>query len=176
MPAVIGRRRPSHRNSGTPSSRLSSKTELFPILIGANTDDNRGTVDLDPTGCLDLRNQTSLNDLMWILKNAYCLLTNDSSPLHIAAAGRAWIGFIATCKHHDYITHYRQGVFGWRMKNFGRGGIWDYQNYCPNVAQTIEVDKVDPAILDSWLPDPEEFGLWASKKAFEEFSMEHDAK
>lgn len=142
---------------------------VVPILIGANTDDNRGTVDVDPTGCVDLRNQTSVNDMMWVLKNAHVVLTNDSSPLHIAAAGSAWIGFIATCKHPDYITHYRAGEFGWRQKNFGRGGIWDYQDYCPNTTQTIEVDKVDPAILESWLPDPKEYAQWAIDHAMEEY-------
>lgn len=151
-----------------------NKEGILPILIGANTDDNRGTVDVDPQHCLDLRNQTSINDLMWICKNAQVLLTNDSSPLHIAAAGRAWIGFIATCKHPDYITHHRQGVWGWRMKNFGRGGIWDHQNYCPNVTQTVEVDKVPPDMLRSWLPDPKDYALWAAEKAFLEFSMEND--
>ncbi len=147
------------------------KEGVLPILIGANTDDNRGTVDVDANGCLDLRNQTSVNDMMWILKNADALLTNDSSPLHMAAAGRAHIGFIATCKHQDYITHWRQGIWGWRMKNFGKGGIWDNQNYCPNASQRIEVDKVDPEILLSWLPDPIEFATWAATKAFEEFSV-----
>lgn len=137
---------------------------VTPILIGANTDDNRGTVDVNTEGCVDLRNQTSINDLMWLCKNAKVLLTNDSSPLHLAAAGDAWIGFIATCKHPDYITHWRQGQWGWRMKNFGRGGMWDLQNYCPNVAQKVEVDKVDPEILASWLPDPAEFAEWAEMK------------
>lgn len=141
------------------------KEGVSPILIGANTDDNRGTVDVDPTGCVDLRNKTNLNDLMWLCKAADVVLTNDSSPLHIAAAGNAHIGFIATCKHPDYITHYRKGVFGWRMKNFGKGGIWDYQNYCPNATQTLEVDKIDPKILESWLPDPKEFAQWAVEKA-----------
>lgn len=150
------------------------KKGVRPVLIGANTDDNRGTVDVNPEGCVDLRNQTSVNDMMWVLKNAPVVLTNDSSPLHIAAAGRAHIGFIATCKHPDYITHYRQGLWGWRMKNFGQGGIWDYQNYCPNVTQQIEVDKVDPAILESWLPDPDYYASWAAEMAFVEFSMEND--
>ncbi len=138
---------------------------VLPILIGADTDDNRGTVDVSPAGCLDLRNKTNLNDLIWLCKNAKVLLTNDSSPLHIAAAGNAYIGFIATCKHPDYITHWRQGTWGWRMTNFGRGGIWDTQNYCPNVKQTLEVGSVPPELLESWLPDPTEYAIWAAEKA-----------
>ncbi len=148
-----------------------TELNITPILIGANTDDNRGTVDVNTDGCIDLRNQTNINDLMWICKNAHVVLTNDSSPLHIAAAGNAHIGFIATCKHPDYITHYRRPFqdgpnkypveWGWRMKNFGRGGIWDHQNYCPNVSQAIEVDKVDLDTLNSWLPDPDAYANWA---------------
>ena len=147
---------------------------VLPIIIGANADDNRGTVDIDASGCVDLRNQTSINDLMWVCKNADVLLTNDSSPLHIAAAGRAWIGFIATCKHPDYITHYREGVWGWRMKNFGQGGIWDSQDYCPNVMQQVDVDKADPAVIESWLPDPRIYAMWAVNKAYELFSLRVD--
>jgi ADP-heptose:LPS heptosyltransferase len=81
---------------------------IRPILIGGDADDNRGTVAVDATGCLDLRNKLSINDSIWCLKQARVLLTNDSAPMHMAAAGHAWIGFVATCKHPDMITHWRR--------------------------------------------------------------------
>jgi hypothetical protein len=143
----------------------------LPVLIGANSDENRGTVDVDNTGCLDLRNLLSLTGSISILKNAKVLLTNDSSPLHMAVDSECHIGFVATCKHPDYIMHYRKNEngkseFGWRMKNFGTGGVWEHLSYCPNAEQDINAENVGDLLL-KWLPDPIEFAKWACEKAKE---------
>lgn len=140
------------------------KKGLTPVLIGADTDDNRGTVDVNPEGCLDLRNKISINDSIWLLQKAKVLLTNDSAPLHMAASGEAWIGYIATCKHPDYITHWRNGVWQWREENLGLGGMWDLADYCPNSKQEITVDKIDEATLRTWLPEPEKVVQWTLSK------------
>lgn len=131
-----------------------------PILIGADTDDNRGTVNVDATGCLDLRNKLTVMQTVALLQEANVLLTNDSAPMHMAASGKAWIGFVATCKHPDYIMHWRKGQWAWRMKNFGKGGIWDILDYCPNKVQKIEAENVGDHLLE-WLPEPEEMVRWA---------------
>lgn len=130
-----------------------------PVLIGANTDDNRGTVDVDTRDCLDLRNLTSIPETIWLLQKAKVLLTNDSAPLHMAASGDAWIHFVATCKHPDYIMHWRNGQFGYKMKNHGLSGIWDVIDYAPNKSQTVEVENVGDH-LEKWLPNPVEFAQW----------------
>lgn len=132
-----------------------------PILIGADADDNRGTVNVDTTDCLDLRNKLSIMESIWVCQNASVLLTNDSAPLHMAASGDAWIGFIATCKHPDMITHWRHGKWQWREQNFGKGGIWDVIDFCPNKKQKVEAEFVPPELLQSWLPNPVEFAEWA---------------
>jgi hypothetical protein len=138
-----------------------------PVLIGANTDDNRGTVDVETKGCVDLRNQLSIMESMAFLQRSKILLTNDSSPLHMAATGNAWIGFIATCKHPDYITHWRSGGWSWRMQNLGLGGIWDVLDYCPNKPAKVEVENVGDDLLRSWLPDPVDFANWGLEKLSE---------
>ncbi len=137
---------------------------ITPVIIGANADDNRGTVDVETKGCLDLRNCLSISESIWACQQAKVLLTNDSAPLHMAASGPAHIGFIATCKHPDFITHWRMGQWQWREKNFGKGGIWDVISYCPNAQQNIEAESVPPELLASWLPDPEEMVQWAHEK------------
>lgn len=150
---------------------------LHPILVGANTDDNRGTVDVNPEGCLDLRNKTSVNDMIWLMQRASVLITNDSSPMHMAASvdlndvytGQTWIGYIATCKHPDYITHWRRNAFGdlewqYREENLGLGGMWDVIDQCPNQEKEVTVGKVDEDLLRSWLPDPENVATWALLK------------
>lgn len=146
---------------------------VAPILIGANVDGNRATVDVDADGCVDLRNKTMLSELAWILQRCEVLLTNDSAPLHLAAStdpkdyggtGNAWIGLIATCKHQDYITHFRKGVWQWREKAFNKGGIWDAVGFIPNKTQDVCIDKVSPEVLESWLPTPREYAQWALEK------------
>lgn len=139
---------------------------IVPVLIGDNCDDNRGTVNVDTAGCLDLRGRLSLMESVALLQLSPVLITNDSSPLHMAASGNAWIGYIATVKHPDYITHWRgpEGEFGWRMENLGLGGYWDVMSNLPNVEQEISLENVDEALLRSWLPDPKNVAQWAKKR------------
>ncbi len=134
---------------------------ITPVLIGADTDDNRGTVDVETKGCLDLRNKLSLTESIWCLQRAAVLLTNDSSPLHMAASGRAYIGFVATVKQPDFIMHWRQGEWAWRQHNFGKGGLWEHTDFCPNQGKRVEMESVDPKLLESWLPSPYEMSNWA---------------
>jgi hypothetical protein len=157
------------------------KKGVTPVLIGADTDDNRGTVNVDSEECLDLRNELSIEESIWLCMNSKVLLTNDSSPLHMAAPGRAWVGYIATCKHPDMISHWRNperalstmgvnelaptnNVWNWREKNFSKGGVWDIIDFCPNKPQKVEAEFVPQDILESWLPDPEEYASWAVNK------------
>ncbi len=140
-----------------------------PILIGGDADDNRGTIEMDTTGCVDIRGLTTIPELVWCCQSARVVLTNDSVPLHAAASGKAWIGFVATAKHPDLITHWRKGQWQWREKNFGRGGIWDLVDFCPNKKQNFSAEYVDPEILKTWLPNPEEMAVWAVRKANEEY-------
>lgn len=135
-----------------------------PILIGGSADDNRTTVDVDASNCLDLRDKLSLMESVALLQTSKVLLTNDSAPLHMAASGDNWIGFVATCKHADFITHWRNGEFGWRMKNFSKGNVWDYMFFSPNQRKTLEVEFVPEAMLESWLPNPREYATWAVTK------------
>lgn len=140
------------------------RNDATPVLIGANTDDNRSTVDVETVGCIDLRNKLSVMQSVALLQRVQVLLTNDSAPLHMAATGRAFIGFIATCKHPDYIMHWRNGEWGWRMENLGLGGIWEVLDYCPNKENNVEAENVGDELLRSWLPNPKDFARWAVQK------------
>ncbi len=137
---------------------------LTPVIIGGDTDDNRGTVDVDTTGCLDLRGKLSIMQSVDFLQRVKVLITNDSAPLHMAASGNAWIGFIATVKHPDYITHWRGGKWAWRMENLGLGGIWDVLDYCPNKENIVTAENVGDELLRSWLPSPASVSKWAGEK------------
>ncbi len=138
----------------------------IPVLIGGETDDNRGTVPivLAEEDGYDLRGKLTMMETVALLKRAPVLLTNDSAPLPMAVDSGAWIGFIATCKHPDYIMHWRKGGWAWRMQNHGKGGIWDVLDYCPNKENKVEAENVGDELLRSWLPDPKEYAQWAIEK------------
>lgn len=142
--------------------------QCLPVIIGANTSDNRGTVNVDTKGCIDLRNQTSIMECVSLLKQSRVLLTNDSSPLHMAADSDCYIDYIASCKHPDYITHWRRGQWGWRMKNHGTSGIWNLISNVPNKKDEVTAEFVDEGTLRSWLPDPKEYAKIASTRFNEE--------
>jgi hypothetical protein len=139
---------------------------LIPVLIGKDVDFNVGVVDVkcDEHG-IDLRNQCSLSETLWLCQKAGLMICSDSAPMHMAAPGEAHIAFVATVKHPDYITHWRRGGWGWRMKNFGKGGMWELMDYCPNKEQTIEVDKCPEEQLVKWLPEPKEIVEWIASRS-----------
>lgn len=139
------------------------KEGIIPVIIGGHKQDENGlrtTVDIDNTDCIDLRCRLEIMETVALLKKSKVLLTNDSAPLHMAASTNAWIGFIATCKHPEFITHYRKGIFGWRMENLGLGGVWDDSHFLSDlVVENVGEDK-----LLSWLPEPEKYAEWGINK------------
>lgn len=148
------------------------KEGLTPIIIGANRKDT-GTVDVETEGCVDLRGQTTMIESIWLLQRSKVLLTNDSSPLHMACSrssdgqwGKAWIGFVATIKHPDYIMHWRFGKWAWRQKNLSLGGIWTELDCTPGAENPKfeGVEKVETKTLLSWLPEPIDVAKWAKEK------------
>ena len=147
------------------------KEGITPILIGSESSDGKGYLDISAEGCLDYRGKLSVMETVALLHDSRVFLTNDSAPLHMAASSPwSWIGFIATAKHPDYISHWRKlpnlnrVEWAWRMQNFSKGGMWETMNTCPNNKNDIMLDKVDPELLRSWLPEPSEMVSWAKEK------------
>lgn len=141
---------------------------LIPVLIGGPpTEDqsNPGTVNVNPSGCLDLRGKLSIADSAEHLSKAKVLLTNDSFPLHLATIGGAHIGFFATAKSPEYLMHYRHtddGIqLGWRMENLARGGAYE-RTLLPN-AEMNHLSVATQEELAKWLPHPKLVAEWAKQ-------------
>ncbi len=150
-----------------------------PVLIGkdnhSESSGKTGTVDVATVGCKDLRNATSLNELIYLLQKAQVLITNDSSPLHIASTGNAWIGCIASCKHPDYIFHWRRpgyysdgtprpNIWAWRTENLSLDGIWNHIDHNPAQEVEVKVDVLPEGLMEALLPEPEVVANWAAEK------------
>lgn len=135
----------------------------IPVIIGKNVSDSVGYVDFDLHGAIDLRDKLDILDFMWICKTAHYLITNDSSPIHIASSShRTKIAFIATCKHPDLLLHWRPRGFAWGMKNFSLGGMWNIYDGAPYVLNE-PLSEIDPEVLKTWLPEPDEMLQWLLK-------------
>lgn len=85
------------------------------ILIGKTEDGDpphyvrgaRGTVELESSKVIDMRDKLELGELFALIKEAKVLISNDSAPVHIAGAFDNWIILIPSCKHPDHILPYR---------------------------------------------------------------------
>lgn len=129
-----------------------------PILIGKDDRNGHhggtGYVPVKSIGCIDLRDKLDLGSFVAILQNAKWIFSNDSSPIHAAASGDAYIGFVASCKHPDFLMHWRKGQFGWRTANFGLDGAWNHIDHGPNATETIEVERLPEGLMEKILPEP----------------------
>ena len=91
---------------------------LTPILIGRNC---KSTIDTGKSGVwqgsanvttkngINLIDKTTLSQLIALISCVPCLLSNDSSPVHIAGAFDHQIILLPSCKHPDHLLPYRQG-------------------------------------------------------------------
>lgn len=143
---------------------ISGLNDVFPdkvVIVGRDMAKDTGTVNVDiPMGVIDLRNKQSLKELIGILKAADVVVTNDSSPLHIAAAGDANIYFLATCKEPEYLMHWRENlvgnmVFGWKMHNLAKDGLWNHQSSIPIRNDEFTIDRCPAGLMEKILPDPD---------------------
>ena len=143
-----------------------------PTLIGADIDDGkRGTVAVDSLGCHDLRNELTVMESVEVLQNAKVVLTNDSAPLHMAASGSAWIGFVSTVRHPDFVSHWRPDSSGknqwaYKMHDFSKGRMWTDSEVNP-IKNGSKYDVIDVKTLQSWLPDTHEVVEWTMGKLAE---------
>jgi hypothetical protein len=114
-------------------------------------------------GMIDLRDLLSLEEFIAILSTAKILLSNDSSPIHLAGAFDNWIFLIPSCKHPDHILPYRNGVQNYKTKSLykrlvlddtpsaptevhGSSGQYiykDWSNYLPEVDEVISAVKTE---------------------------------
>lgn len=141
---------------------LIKKAGRRPVIMGSSSVKDCGTVDVDSTDCLDLRDKMTIMQSVAVLKRAQVLLTNDSSPIHMAASGDAWIGFLSTVKPPHLLWHYRYGQMGWRMQNFSKDWLCNHIDRSPNMNQ----DRVryDLADTEKWLCKPSDIVEWAVSK------------
>lgn len=136
--------------------KLSEK--LTVVLIGKTIDKDQGYLPLQlPKDGYDLRDLTSLGELIALISLSNCLLTNDSSPLHIAGAFENWIVTIPTCKHPDHILPFRNGTQYYKTKALYKKLLIDDLEirHTSFKADTIDMIPAGKSLYD-YIPDVNE--------------------
>jgi hypothetical protein len=138
------------------------KEGLKVCLVGKN-DLTRGVLPVKArAGMVDARDLLSLEEFIALLSKAKILLSNDSSPIHLAGAFDNWIVLIPSCKHPDHIIPWRNETQKYKSKSLykrlvlddtpsaptevhGSSGQYinkDWSNYLPEVAEVVREIKL----------------------------------
>ena len=136
--------------------KLSEK--LTVVLIGKTIDEKQGYQPIDcPTDGIDLRDNTTLGELFSLISLSKVLLSNDSSPIHIAGAFDNWIVTVPTCKHADHILPFRNGTQYYKTKTLNKKLLLDdlETRYTEKIFHTIDQIPEGCDILD-YIPEVDE--------------------
>lgn len=106
------------------------------VVIGKRISAEQGVVEVtDRPDCINLIDKLTYKQLVALISQAKVLITNDSSPVHIAGAFDNYIGAIATCKRPEHIFPYRYGDVFYRAKDLSEGRMYDKFNWEPASGQ-----------------------------------------
>jgi ADP-heptose:LPS heptosyltransferase len=82
------------------------------------------------------------------------LVSNDSSPVHIAGAFDNWIVTIPTCKHPDHILPYRNGTQSYKTRALYKSILLDDLEIRHTEFKTDTIDTIPPGkTLYDYIPD-----------------------
>lgn len=124
-------------------------------LIGKVIDEKQGYLPIQcPADGFDFRDITSLGELIALISLSKCLVTNDSSPLHIAGAFDNWIVTMPTCKHGDHILPFRNGTQYYKTKTLNKKLLLDDLEVRHTSFRTDNIDVIPKGkTLYDYLPD-----------------------
>ena len=126
-------------------------------LIGKTLSEEQGYLPVEcPESGIDFRDSTTLGELVALISKAPLLITNDSSPLHIAGAFDNWVMVIPTAKHPDHILPFRNGTQYYKTKALYKKILMQDLELR---ATEIDLDTINIVprgkSFNEYLPDPE---------------------
>ena len=87
----------------------------YPVVLVGRSD---APLDELPSNVTNLLNQTSLTELVWLLRHAAFVVSVDSGPMHLAAAVTDKLLAIHTWSDPCKVGPYRPGAHVWKARNF----------------------------------------------------------
>lgn len=132
--------------------------KLAVCLIGKTIDDKQGYLPVNcPQNGYDFRDITTLGEMLALISLSKVLVTNDSSPIHIAGAFDNWIVAIPTCKHEDHILPFRNGTQSYKTRSLYKKLLLDDLEIRHTEFTTDTIDKIpEGKTLYDYLPEPED--------------------
>lgn len=136
--------------------------ENIPVaLIGKKVDEQFGYVEIAKFDSLmvhDLRDKLSLGELISVIGNAKKgLISNDSSPVHIAGAFENPIHLITIAKAGYRILPFRRGAQTFKANVYGKLLPFQFESNCP---YEVRVDRATEEEIINHLPNPEKLVEW----------------
>ena len=124
-------------------------------LIGKKLSDEQGYLPVVvPEDGYDFRDLTTLGELIALISLTKVLLTNDSSPLHIAGAFNNWIVTIPTCKHPDHILPFRNSTQTYKTKALYKKLLIDDLEVRHTESKINTIDEIpEGKTLYDYIPD-----------------------
>ena len=129
-----------------------------PVLIGKDMDFRGVAKNIKTNGCVDLRNNLEIAELVAVVSKIPILISNDSFPVHIAGAFDNYIGLIATCKSANFILPHRDnGNIYHKAKDLSKFEFYKKYEARPNYIEGSRVDEIiDRDYFNACLPSPED--------------------
>jgi ADP-heptose:LPS heptosyltransferase len=132
--------------------------ENIPVgIIGKTVDEKQGYLPVVcPENGYDFRDMTSLGAMIALISQAPILITNDSSPIHIAGAFDNWIITFATAKASYNILPYRKSTQLYKTMSLEKKLLLNDLDvlWLSNKPQTIAELPINMD-WNNYLPDPE---------------------
>jgi lipopolysaccharide biosynthesis glycosyltransferase len=99
----------------------------------------------------------NIKELITILSLGRVLLSNDSSPVHIAGAFDNWIYLIPSIKHPDHLFPMRSGSVDYKTKSFYKRLMRDDYQHAPHYFKTFTMTHIPEGYTwDDYLVKPSE--------------------
>ena len=84
------------------------------------------------------------------------LISNDSSPVHIAGAFTNAIILLPTCKHPEHVLPFRQGSQWYKAKALYKKLVCDFIDSSPLQVDGQTVDEIVEGTIEDYLADASE--------------------
>lgn len=124
-------------------------------LIGKN-ELSRGVLPvIAREGIVDVRDLLSLEELIALISEAKCLISNDSAPIHLAGAFDNEIILIPTCKHPSHILPFRYSCQSYKTRAvYQKLTLDDIEQSPTQIGWTLAHEA--PVEWTNYLPTPRE--------------------
>lgn len=140
-------------------------------LIGRNIRKEQGFVDVEVDGAIDFRNKTTIGEMVSLISKCRVVVSNDSSPAHIAGAFDCGIVLIPTCKHPEHTAPYRNHSQVWRQRWLYKKPMWKCFDSRPTNFNGSTIDVIPAGGIMQFLPEPSEV-VSAVKELYQEIGTD----